>query len=114
LGRAEELVEKQVGTLVARDQARAQDQQADAAVLSDEANLATAKINLGYTYITAPITGKVGRTNITKGNVVSPQSGSLTIIVSQNPMYVSLRRKKVMPVSPGRPKAYLKSVRARG
>jgi len=89
LGRAEELVEKQVGTVVARDQARAQDQQADAAVLSDEANLATAKINLGYTDIMAPITGKVGRTNITKGNVVSPQSGSLTIIVSQDPMYVS-------------------------
>jgi membrane fusion protein (multidrug efflux system) len=89
LGRAEELVEKQVGTVVARDQARSQDQQADAAVLSDEANLATAKINLGYTDIMAPITGKVGRTNITKGNVVSPGSGPLTIIVSQDPMYVS-------------------------
>jgi membrane fusion protein, multidrug efflux system len=89
LGRAEELVEKQAGTVVARDQARAQDQQADAAVLADEANLATAKINLGYTDIIAPITGKVGRTNITKGNVVSPESGSLTVIVSQDPMYVS-------------------------
>jgi len=65
LGRAEELVEKQVGTLVARDQARAQDQQADAAVLVDQANLATATINLGYTDIMTPITGKVGRTNIT-------------------------------------------------
>src|ERR1700726_2090279 len=57
LGRAEELVEKQVGTVVARDQARAQDQQADAALLADEANLATAKINLGYTDIMTPITG---------------------------------------------------------
>jgi membrane fusion protein, multidrug efflux system len=57
--------------------------------MSDEANLATARINLGYTDIVAPITGKVGRTNITKGNVVSPESGPLTVIVSQDPMYVT-------------------------
>ncbi len=39
--------------------------------------------------ITSPISGKVGRTNITKGNVVTPQSGPLTVIVSQDPMYVT-------------------------
>ncbi len=89
LSRAEDLVEKQAGTVVARDQARAQDQQAEGAVMADEANLATARINLGYTDIVAPITGKVGRTNITKGNVVNPESGPLTVIVSQDPMYVS-------------------------
>jgi membrane fusion protein, multidrug efflux system len=89
LGRAEDLVQKEAGTLVARDQARAQDQQAEGAVMADEANLATAGINLGYTDIVAPITGKVGRTNITKGNVVSPESGPLTVVVSQDPMYVS-------------------------
>jgi membrane fusion protein, multidrug efflux system len=89
LSRAEDLVQKEAGTIVARDQARAQDQQAEGAVMADEANLATARINLGYTDIVAPITGKVGRTNITKGNVVSPESGPLTVIVSQDPMYVS-------------------------
>jgi membrane fusion protein (multidrug efflux system) len=89
LSRAEDLVQKEAGTVVARDQARAQDQQAEGAVTADEANLATARINLGYTDIAAPITGKVGRTNITKGNVVSPDSGPLTVIVSQDPMYVS-------------------------
>ena len=57
--------------------------------MADEANLATAKINLGYTSINSPITGKVGKTNITKGNVVDPNSGVLTVIVSQDPMYVS-------------------------
>ena len=41
----------------------------------DEANLQTAKINLGYTDIIAPIAGKVGKTNVTKGNVVGPDSG---------------------------------------
>ncbi len=57
--------------------------------MSDEANLATAKINLGYTDIVSPITGKIGRTNLTKGNVVSPSSGPLTVIISQDPTYVS-------------------------
>ena len=59
------------------------------AILVDEANLQTAKINLGYANIASPITGKVGKTNITKGNVVTPQSGPLTVIVSQDPMYVT-------------------------
>jgi membrane fusion protein (multidrug efflux system) len=89
LQRAQDLVDKNAGTVVARDQAKAADQQAQGAVLSDEANLATAKINLGYTKINAPIAGKIGRTNLTRGNVVTPQSGTLTTIVSQDPMYVT-------------------------
>jgi membrane fusion protein (multidrug efflux system) len=88
LQRAEELLEKQAGTPVARDQALAADQAASGTLTVDQANLQTAKINLGYTDIASPITGKVGKTNITKGNVVSPQSGVLTIIVSQDPIYV--------------------------
>jgi membrane fusion protein, multidrug efflux system len=89
LARAEDLVEKQVGTVVARDQAKAADQQAEGAVMADEANLTTARINLAYTDIVSPIAGKIGRTNITKGNVVGPSNGPLTVIVSQDPMYVS-------------------------
>jgi membrane fusion protein (multidrug efflux system) len=89
LDRAEQLAKSQAGTIVARDQARAADQQADGAILTDAGNLQTANINLGYTDIVAPISGKIGRTNITKGNVVGPESGPLTIIVSQDPMYVT-------------------------
>lgn len=89
LQRAQDLMDKNAGTVVARDQAKAADQQAQGQILSDEANLTTAKINLGYTEITAPIAGKISKTNITKGNVVTPQSGTLTTIVSQDPMYVS-------------------------
>ena len=88
LKRAQEMLEKQVGTEVARDQALAADKSAGATLLLNQANLQTAKINLGYCDIASPVTGKVGKTNITKGNVVSPQSGVLTIIVSQDPMYV--------------------------
>ena len=89
LQRAEELYAKSAGTAVARDQARAADEEAKGTILVNEANLETAKINLGYTVITAPVTGKIGRTNVTKGNVVSPETGPLTIIVSQDPMYVT-------------------------
>ena len=89
LQRAVELLQKNTGTVVARDQATAADQQAQGAIYEAEANLQTAQINLGYTDIVAPIAGKIGRTNITKGNVVGPDSGVLTTIVSQDPMYVT-------------------------
>jgi membrane fusion protein (multidrug efflux system) len=89
LQRAEELLTKQAGTAVARDQALAADQQARGQILSDQANLDNANINLGYTDIVTPITGKISKTNITAGNVVGPDTGPLTLIVSQDPMYVS-------------------------
>jgi membrane fusion protein (multidrug efflux system) len=89
LQRAQELLTKQAGTAVTRDQALAADQQAQGQILIDEANLDTANINLGYTEIKSPIAGKIGRTNITKGNVVGPDSGPLTLVVSQDPMYVT-------------------------
>jgi len=89
LKRAEELLTKQAGTAVARDQALAADQQARGQILSDQANLDNANINLGYTDIVTPITGKISKTNVTAGNVVGPDSGPLTLIVSEDPMYVS-------------------------
>jgi membrane fusion protein (multidrug efflux system) len=89
LQRAQELLEKSAGTAVARDQALAADQQAQGQILADQANLDTANINLGYTDIASPISGKVSKTNVTAGNVVGPDSGVLTLIVSQDPMYIS-------------------------
>lgn len=89
LQRAEDLLKSNTGTVVARDQARAADEQADGQIMIDEANLSTARINLGYTAIAAPVAGKIGRTNVTKGNVIGPDTGSLTMIVSQDPMYAT-------------------------
>ncbi len=93
LDRANELLQKSFGTPQKRDQAQAADDNAAANIIKAQADLDTAKINLGYTDIRSPITGKIGRTKVTKGNVVSPDSGVLTTIVSQDPMYV------VFPVS---------------
>jgi membrane fusion protein (multidrug efflux system) len=89
LKRAEELLAKQAGTAVQRDQAAASDQQAGGAVLSAKASLSTAQITLGYASILSPIKGRIGMTNVTKGNVVGPDSGVLATIVSQDPMYVT-------------------------
>lgn len=89
LQRAQDLLDRNAGTAVARDQARAAFDQAKGAVMGDEANLRTAQINLGYTRIAAPIGGRIGRTSVTKGNVVGPDSGVLTTIVSQDPIYVA-------------------------
>jgi membrane fusion protein, multidrug efflux system len=89
LQRKEELVAKQAGTVVARDIALSADEQAKGTILSAQASLDTANINLGYTDIVSPIDGKISRTSTTSGNVVGPESGSLTLIVSQDPMYVT-------------------------
>jgi membrane fusion protein (multidrug efflux system) len=89
LQRAEELLAKSAGTAVARDQALAADQQAQGAIMSDQGNLDNANINLGYADIVSPISGKISKTNVTAGNVVGPDSGNLTLVVSQDPMYVT-------------------------
>ncbi len=90
LGRAETLLTKQTGSVATRDQRLAEEQTAKGDELIAEANLQTANINLGYTEIKSPISGLIGRTSVTKGNVVGPDSGILTTIVSQNPMYVTI------------------------
>jgi membrane fusion protein (multidrug efflux system) len=89
LQRAEDLLAKSAGTAVARDQALAEDQRAAGDIMSDQARLDNANRNLGYTDIVSPITGKISKTNVTAGNVVGPDSGNLTLIVSQDPTYVT-------------------------
>jgi membrane fusion protein (multidrug efflux system) len=114
LQRAEELLARNAGTQVTRDQALAADQQAEAAILTDEANLQTAKINLSYTDITSPITGKISRTAVTKGNVVTPQTPPLTTIVSQDPMYVAfpVSQREFLRAQKGVKASDLKSIKA--
>ncbi len=88
LGRANSLLNTPAGQRSTVDDATASQRSQAAMLLAAQANLQTSQISLGYTDITAPITGKIGRTNVTIGNVVSPASGTLTTIVSQDPMYV--------------------------
>jgi RND family efflux transporter MFP subunit len=75
-----------------RDKSLAARDAAKAALRGDQAALETARLNLEFTKVTAPVSGRIGRTLITEGNFV--QSGDqgggtvLTTIVSVDPMYV--------------------------
>jgi membrane fusion protein (multidrug efflux system) len=91
--RAASLLRTPAGQQSTVDDARATMLADTAQVQNAEAQLRTSQINLEYTQIHAPIAGKIGRTSVTVGNVVSPSSGTLATIVSQDPMYV------VFPVS---------------
>jgi membrane fusion protein (multidrug efflux system) len=61
----------------------------EAQIQAAQAQVDLSQINLDYTSIKSPIDGKIGRTAVTEGNVVTPSSGTLTTIVSQDPMYVT-------------------------
>jgi membrane fusion protein (multidrug efflux system) len=89
LGRAQALVPKGDISQAEFDQRRAEDSKVQGEIKTAQGELKTAKINLGYNNITAPITGRIGKTNLTKGNVVGPNSGVLALIVSQDPMHVT-------------------------
>ena len=88
LTRAQSLLSTPAGQRSSVDDATAAQRSQAAQLMGSQAQLRIAQINLAYTEIHAPIGGKISRTNISVGNVVSPGSGPLTSIVSQDPMYV--------------------------
>lgn len=89
LQRAEELLESETVAQATVDDRSAEKRIADASVLQADAALEQAKITYSYTEITAPIDGRIGRAAITEGNLVSPESGVLTTIVHQDPVYAT-------------------------
>ncbi|PWU21633.1 MAG: efflux transporter periplasmic adaptor subunit [Verrucomicrobia bacterium] len=73
------------------DARQARWEEAKAALLAAQAALETAKLDLEYTQVRAPISGRVSRALLTEGNYVSGIAGAasmLTTIVSVDPMYV--------------------------
>lgn len=93
LARSRALLATPAGQQAAVDTALANQLALQAQVQGAEAQLEQSQINLGYTEIRAPIDGKIGRSAVTAGNYVTPSSGVLAAIVSQDPMYV------VFPIS---------------
>jgi membrane fusion protein, multidrug efflux system len=89
LERAQELLRKLVGPQSNVDTALAAERGLAAQIDGAQSQLHIAEINLGYTEIRAPIDGRISSTSVTEGNVVSPTSGTLATIVSQDPMYVT-------------------------
>ena len=62
-------------------------QEAKAGVDSIQAQLDLAKLNLSFTRVTAPITGRVSRAEITAGNIVTADVTALTSVVSTDKVY---------------------------
>lgn len=83
---------QQAGAAVSRtqvDEAAAEGRRADAEVLVQKARLRQAEINLDYTEVQAPITGRVGRNLVDVGNLVGEgEATKLTDITAYDPMYV--------------------------
>ena len=88
LWRKQQLLQKSAGTQEAVDNAQATQRVAAAQLKSAQAQLETAQINLDYTEIRSPIDGRISASLVSPGNAVSPTSGTMATIVSQDPMYV--------------------------
>ncbi len=89
LARGEALLENNNIPAAEVDERRARLLIAQATVLEAEAAIQSAEIDLGYTDITAPVTGRIGRYNYSVGAYVGPESGALATIVRQDPVYVT-------------------------
>jgi membrane fusion protein, multidrug efflux system len=65
--------------------------EADANLRAAQANWQTARLSLGYTQVRAPVAGRVGKLEITTGNLVAAGPGApvLTTLVSVSPIYAS-------------------------
>ncbi|HEX9767925.1 MAG TPA: efflux RND transporter periplasmic adaptor subunit [Kiloniellales bacterium] len=87
LARAEELINRGNISQQALDERREAFRAAKARVAAGEAALERARLDLEYTQIRAPITGRIDRNYISEGNLVEESDTVLTTIVSTDPMY---------------------------
>src|SRR5207237_9622370 len=91
LGRAEKLLATRGMSREEYESRNAASISAASAVKAAEAAVAVARLNVAYTRVLSPIDGRVGRAEVTLGNLVSGGQGSsatrLTSVVSLSPMY---------------------------
>ena len=73
------------------DQAIADARQADASVIAAKAAVQGARINLAYTKVTSPISGRIGKSNVTEGALVTNgQATELATVQQLDPIYVDV------------------------
>ena len=89
LERYEKLATSGTASEAALDEARATAGRARADLAAANAELDQAKLNLGYTQIDTPISGRIGQSSIDTGNLVGPDSGVLASVVAVDPIYVT-------------------------
>jgi membrane fusion protein, multidrug efflux system len=86
--RAQSLIEAKVISREEFEARRAASAQGDAGVRAAEAAVATARLNLQFTQVRAPIAGRVGRALVTEGNLAQADATLLASLVSIDPVYV--------------------------
>jgi len=91
LARAHRLIEEHAIAQREFDQSEDALHEAEANVAAQQAALQTAELNLQYTQIRSPVTGRISRAEITLGNLVGsgPSAPVLTTVVSVSPVYVA-------------------------
>jgi multidrug efflux system membrane fusion protein len=90
--RSEKLLAERVTSRREYDDAVARVRSLEAQLRANQASLETARLNLSYTRVTAPVSGRVSKAEITVGNLIQgevPNSPLLTTVVSLNPIYAS-------------------------
>jgi len=90
LARAQRLLKAKAISEEEADARAKAERQAAAAIQSTVALVEMAKLNMEYTHVTAPISGRIGRKMITEGNLVNGLQGQSTLlatIVSMDPIY---------------------------
>jgi membrane fusion protein (multidrug efflux system) len=91
LKRAKELINDGYISQSDFDRLTTEDSQSKSAVKAAEAALEQAKLNLSYTVITAPFTGRIGKVNYNVGNIIGPSSNTLATLLVNDPIYVSFQ-----------------------
>lgn len=89
LKRQATLVSKEAAAQTKLDDAQTARDEAKGALDKANADLAQAQLQLSYTEIKAPLAGRIGKSELSVGNYVGPNSGTLATIVSQNPIGVT-------------------------
>ena len=93
VNRFQELVKRKAAAQNDLDLHVAKQTEARGMLMRSQASLQKAELDLSYTDVTAPLSGRIGRAAFSVGNYVSTNSGALATIVRQDPIYV------VFPVS---------------
>lgn len=86
-----ELVKIEAVSIQANDDAQAALALAEADVAAARAAVKSSKVNLDYTRITSPISGRIGRSSVTRGALVTAsQTAALATVQQLDPIYVDL------------------------
>ena len=81
------------------DRLTTEESQAKSAVKAAQASVEKAELDLSYTTIKAPFTGRIGKVNYNVGNVVGPTSSTLATLIITDPIFASFQVEESVYIS---------------